>query len=298
MTTDAASILILMNNRGVEYVESGRLLSANHMFIQALSQSQGLVPSTSILSLPHVVDVEDTCVDRDVQPSTLQQTCPTSDSPMDVDLIDQFNTTNSHRPVIETDNRKEQREQRSKLYQDDNDDGRPRIHTIAFRIHRSLDEDVDGFSRCFQVSQYIAIVVFNLALTCHLILLNETKDRSSRDLNGCFHRLEATARLYELTIMLYSPHKEFLELGCFSMAFLTALNNLGQLYDLIHQQSKAYECFSRLLSFLTLLREFDFASTAASTSSKVGMTRDSIAGLYSEVVALLCLKRSITAPSA
>ena len=82
------------------------------------------------------------------------------------------------------------------------------------------------------------------------------------------------------------------------MMFLLALNNLGSIYCQLGDTSKAGACYSRLFTILTLLKEFDGFVATVDVTDHVDVTRDMLNEFYAEVVSILSLRRSCTAPSA
>ena len=297
MKVDATSSLVQMNNRGVEFLECGRILSANEMFIQALLQSQKVLrcDSTIISSCW----LQERWKETISQPRRLEQADRLMENPNNSNDRDEPVQTPTIQSTWEW-NVASGEESCSMSNDDDlEEDDRSRIYVSGWKIRGRIEAPAtEGSEGCIQIARSITIVVLNLALTCHLVALNETMNKAQRDTNdGWMQRFEATAGLYELTIMLQSTQRDFFKWSCFSMPFFVALNNLGHVYDLLGQRSKAHECYARLLSFLTLLNEFDFATTSYITS-RTGTRKNMILGLYSNVVSILFLKRPISAPAA
>ena len=302
MIEDTTSALIRMNNMGVDYFERGKLLHANHMFRQALVQSQPLLhPSNS--SNCNYVSSYFFHDDKYSNDKVRWHTHPINDTENPT-YIDQ--SSNHHRPNLPSQPLSDQDKTTSgesstfPIHGDETSNDPCHIYTSTWRISDTMAEQTWGSPPYVRVTRYIAVVVFNLAVTCHLLPHRELTDPSTScgAMDACPDGLEATAGLYELTILLHTAHKDFFKLTCFSMMFLLALNNLGSIYCQLGDTSKAGACYSRLFTILTLLKEFDGFVATVDVTDHVDVTKDMLNEFYAEVVSILSLRRSCTAPSA
>jgi tetratricopeptide (TPR) repeat protein len=123
------------------------------------------------------------------------------------------------------------------------DDGNDESERSLFLYQRAIYL-ADGMPFCYRTSVLASvIIIFNLALAHQLDAMKQPSKRSRK----C---LKKAAKLYELAHSIYHENNDFEESAVFVLA---SVNNLGLIYQELHDTNTAQKCFQHLLSTLMFL---------------------------------------------